>query len=368
MKNESHQMPDDPNAFDLGSDDSPQRQADARVVHGLLLMLDRSEAARVAARVDRATAAVRAAEFEPRLVGTRNYTLRERLAWIGGSIGMAAAIGLALLLFPSSTEATALAALDSMRSATRSGGRCYEVLIQPQRPPHGVPDQQRPMGASRDPLDRPDRGPLDGLRRVGELRLGAEGRWTLTMMPPRGRIVMGFDGHEYWAVEPGGTIRRFDSVRALGGRSLGILTTGIFDTPDAETEQGGASGTTPPDTIEYLTLTSVLDSLKRDYTVTFDSRSQTESAFDRPITVVQARRTSAADGRTPSAVRLVADASTLQVLSVRLIWSDKQPKGPAGTERPTSAPTGPKAVLIRHAQGTVCGETDDDWFRPERHQ
>jgi len=383
MTNDTHQTPDDPNGFDLGSHDSPQQQADARVVHGLLLMLDRSEAARIAARVDRATSAIRAAELAPQPARTRNHTFRERLAWIGGSLGMAAAIGLALLFFPSSTEATALAALDSIRSATRTGGRCYEVLVQPQRPPHGAEDQRRPQGASRGPLDRPDRGNLDGFRRVGELRLGAEGRWTLTMLKPRRdlgnppakgdrpplvKVVMGFDGREYWAVEPDGSIRRFDSVRALGGRSLGLVTTGILNAPDAEAEEDGASGATTPETIEFMSLSSLLESLERDYTVTFDSRAQTESAFDRPITVVQARRTRAVDGRTPMSVRLVADASTLQVLSVRLTWADERPKGVAGAERPAVSPAAPKSVLIRHAAGTGCGDTDADWFRPERHQ
>ncbi|MBM4009320.1 MAG: hypothetical protein FJ285_06980, partial [Planctomycetes bacterium] len=209
MNNDPHQTSDDPCALDLGADDSPQQQADARVVHGLLRILDEGESLRIAARVDRATAAVRAQEGGLRLVGTRPRTFRERLVWIGGSAGMAAAIVLGLLFFPSSTEATAIAALHSMRSAARTGGRCYEILIQPHRPPMVGADRARPEGADRarpegadraraevadrarpeggDGMraERPDRARTEGFRRVGELRLGAEGCWTLTMVKPR---------------------------------------------------------------------------------------------------------------------------------------------------------------------------------------
>jgi len=383
MNDDHHPTPPDHCALDLGDHDAPHQQADARVVHGLLRMLDEGEPTRVASRIDRATAAVRSLEGGIRLVGTtvgtrvgtRRRTVRETLAWIGGSAGMAAAIALALLLFPSSTEATALAALNSMRSAARTGGRCYDILV--------MPNRDAAIAAERGRGDAPERGRGDGLRRVGELRLGAEGRWTLTLVKPRGhpsdppppggrppleRVVMGFDGNQYWVVGPRGTIRRSDSQRALGRAFPGLVEAGILDSPMDETDGDRVSEPTSFETLGYLSLSSVLDSLQRGYTVSFDSRTDAENSLDRPITVVQARRTdSQADGA-PQSVRLVADSTTLEVISVRMTWGNDLPQGPNPANRPPLPGQSPRAVLIRQMPRGACEEADPQWFSPDFHR
>jgi len=398
MNNDPHQTPDDPCALDLGGDDSPRQQADARVVHGLLRLLDERETARVAARVDRATAAIRAGERGLRLVGTRPHTFRERLAWIGGSAGMAAAITLALLFFPSSTEATAVAALNSMRSAARAGGRCYEILIQPHRPPMVGADRGRSQGADRlrtegadrwrpeggDGMraERPDRARAEGLRRVGELQLGPEGCWTLTILKPRRdppdrppsgdrpileRVVMGFDGHEYWLVGPSGAVRHSDSQRTLGPAFPGLIEAGLLDPPNAQTDDRDSAIAASPETLEYLTLTSVLDSLDRGYTVSFDAKSDVENLYGRPITVVQARRVDPRSGPAPLSVRLVADAATLEVLSVRLTWDSEPQKSPTSDGRSPRGPQQPRTAVIRQMPKIACQEYDLSWFTADFH-
>lgn len=382
MNNDHPPAAPDPCALDLGQDDAPHQQADARVVHGLLRMLDEGESARVVARVDRATAAVRAQEGGLRLVGTHAHTLRGRLAWIGGSAGMAAAIVFALLFFPSSTEATAVAALNSMRSTARAGGRCYEILIQPNRPPMAGPERGHADGPERGREDRPDRARAEGFRRVGELQLGAEGRWTLTMSKPRReptdrapggarpaleRVVMGFDGTQYWLVGPRGSIRRSDSQVALGKGFPGAVVTGILDGPEPETESEQSAEPSSDAPLGYMTISSVLDSLQRGYKVSFDSRADADMALGRPITVVQARRMDSQGGIGPQSVRLVADSTTLEVISVRLTWGTHPPLAGPASARPTSEMLPPKAVLIRQLPLGACEPVGPQWFLPEFH-
>lgn len=382
MNNDHLPTPPDPCALDLGQDDAPHQQADARVVHGLLRMLDEGESARVVARVDRATAAVRAQEGGLRLVGTRAHRFRERLAWIGGSAGMAAAIVLALLFFPSSTEATAVAALNSMRSTARAGGRCYEILIQPHRPPSAGPERGRADGPERGRGDRPDRARAEGFRRIGELQLGAEGRWTLTMSklrresadrPPTGdrpvleRIVMGFDGTQYWLVGPRGSIRRSDSQITFGKGFPGAVEVGILDGPELDTEGEQIAMSGSGESLGYMTLSSVLDSLQRGYQVSFDSRTDADTSLGRPITVVQARRLDSRGGEGPQSVRLVADSTTLEVISVRLTWAIRPSDGAPASAQPAGGMLPPRAVLIRQLPIGACESIGPKWFLPEFH-
>ncbi len=310
----------DPFGRDVQVDSEPtvNNQADGMAVHGLLALLLPGEAKRVQQRVDRAIGAIRGSEkrLKQRAFST---TVRRRLAWVGGSIGIAAAIALAVLYVPSSSDSQAFAALESIRSSARQGGRTYSVRIELEPPvtSEGVPsDRPRPMK----------------LVRTGELVMGTGGRWTFTisgmpgMKPPsqtkqrdevasrsplRSKCVFGFDGKVYWAVEPSGEIKTAASLRELRPPM-------IFGALD---QSAGDSDAEP----EPLTLESMLDKLDRGYEIKFEQAAAADTTSQRPVTVVSAQRLS--DGRkklaafAPERVRIVADAQTFEVLTAEWEWS-----------------------------------------------
>ena len=322
----------DPFARDDGSDNSPHTQiesADGRAVHGLLALLLPGEAMRVQERVNCAIARIRS-ENKP-----FRTKLRRRLGWIGGSVGIAAAIAIALLYVPTDSSSQAFAALESIRSSARQSGQTYSVRIEMDPPSIDGPID----------VDRPQ--PMKHVR-AGELVLGSGGRWTFTILaplvptlriggqgdsagtdrrPPRAKGVFGFDGKTYWAVEPMGAIRNASSLREL--RPPMIF--GALDTGSAESDSE----------LEPLTLEAMLDKLDRGYTVTFEQANPADLKPNRPVTVVSAKRLPGDQRRIgamgPTSVRIVADASTFEVLTAQWDW-DATVGPPAGTPHPQSRP------------------------------
>lgn len=230
------------NSTDRASDQCDS--ADGMTVHGLLATLLPGEEARVQERVDRAMSSIR-------LENKRfQFNLRRRIAWIGGSVGIAAAIALAVLYVPSSSDSKAYAALESIRSSARQGGRTYSVRM-----------EMEPAAIDRATIEERLPGPLrpQMQTRTGELVLGSGGRWTLSifgMVPPRAILealdgrdrsdrrdvpdrrsprtkgVFGFDGTTYWAIEPTGTIRTAASLRELRTPMISIIESGWAQSDD----------------------------------------------------------------------------------------------------------------------------------------
>lgn len=312
--------------------DDRSKAADGMVVHGFLALLHPSEALRIQRRVDRAIATIRRENKRFRL------NINRRIAWISGSVGIAAAIVFAIFLVPSTSDSQAFAAFQSIRSSTRLGGRTYAVRMEIDP----VLDNRlsaRPDNAQGDTTaDRPRPQPQF---RMGELVMGSGGRWTLaifgaaqpqfqpqfqpqsqvqTQTPNavadnqdrrinRPKMIFGCNGTTYWAVGPTGELRTAASIRELRPPML----LGAFD---AAWEDDG-------DGIEPLTLDSMLEHLERGYDITFEQASVTAQTDQRPVTIVSARKQPRA-GRLigPKSVRIVADAQTFVVLKAQWEWTD----------------------------------------------
>ncbi len=294
--------------------------ADGMTVHGLLATLLPGEEARVQERVDRAISSIRLENKRFRL------DFRKRIAWIGGSVGIAAAIALAVLFVPTSSDSKAYAALESIRSSARQGGRTYSVRMEfePAAINSATIDERLPSA------QRPQRQ-----TRTGELVLGSGGRWTLSifgMMPsqttmealdrrdgsgrrdlptrrsPRTKGVFGFDGTTYWAIEPTGTIRTAASLRELRTPMILMIESGWAQSDDE---------------IEPLTLESMLDRLDRGYVITFEPSAINDATNSQPVTIVTAQRDSSFPKmRGPKSVKIVADAQNFNVLKAEWEWTE----------------------------------------------
>ena len=304
---------------------APARSADSLVVHGMLSMIAPDEPARLEARIGRAIAAVHAesartspiARIGPAAAGlgaahsfrNRHAAWRRRIALAGGGIGIAAVLGFAVLFTPSGQSQSgsqAYAALDSIRAATaRTEDRTFRVRIEHT----GVRDGARPGAATprrdamrdgpRDPRDRDASRMREGIRdalrerdgvREGELVLGSGGRYTLTWSgaaPDRGpgrglTLTTGFDGSEYWAVLPDGTVRTADHPAK-------IKLPPLFGTEPARDGDD--------DDAEQLTLDSILARLERGYDITFADRAPTAGVGSVPLIEVTASRRTGAGRR-----------------------------------------------------------------------
>lgn len=284
---------------------APARSADSLVVHGMLSMIAPDEPARLEARIGRAIAAVHAESARTSPIarighsapglGTaqsfrnRHAAWRRRIALAGGGIGLAAVLGFAVLFTPSGQSQSgsqAYAALDSIRAATaRTEDRTFRVRIEHTGPREGA----RPGAGAprRDAMRDGGREPREG-GREGELVLGSGGRYTLTwrgLAPDRGpgrilALTTGFDGREYWAVLPDGTVRTADHPAK-------IKLPPLFGTEPAR--QG------EDEDAEQLTLDSMLARLERGYEITFADRAPAAGEGGAPLIEVTAtRRASAA--------------------------------------------------------------------------
>ncbi|MEI6879521.1 MAG: hypothetical protein WCL33_10840, partial [Planctomycetota bacterium] len=297
------------NPTDLASDQSDS--ADGMTVHGLLATLLPGEDARVQERVGRAIATIRRENKRFQL------NFRRRLAWIGGSVSIAAALALAVLYVPSSSNSNAFAALQSIRSSSTQSERTYSVRMEIE-PAAFEPatKQDRAQPAQRPQMQT----------RTGELVLGTGGRWTLSifgMMPPRAILdalekrnaadpqdgadrrsprmkgVFGFDGTTYWAIDPTGTIRTAASLRELRTPMISMIESGWAQSDDE---------------IEPLTLESMLNRLDRGYVITFEPSATNIAADGRPVTIVTAQRDSSFPKmRGPKNVKIIADAQNYDV-------------------------------------------------------
>ncbi|MSR29134.1 MAG: hypothetical protein EXS03_06120 [Phycisphaerales bacterium] len=316
--------------------------ADSAVVHGLLALLLPGEAARVQRRVDRAIDTIR------RENGRFRLRVRQRVAWIGGSVGIAAAIVLAVFFVPSDSDSRAYAALESIRATAREGVRTYRITMELEN------------------------SPSKGVSRAGELVLGPGGRWMLAFQPPspppnesgdeskprtpRLRVNFGFNGTVYWLIDPHGEVRTAKSMRELNlPMFLGTL------------ESGGVIDQGESVELEPLTLESMLAKLDRGYTTSFEPSPMESQPGDRPTMTVSFTRKGTA-GRTPGPrhAMVVADAQTYEVLRAHLEWID------AGSQ--SGARMGPfaKRINLELLEGASRRPSSQlqqtsDWFEPEFH-
>jgi len=317
-KNPSEQDPFARGGEQLPSSGSQDDSADGMTVHGLLSLLQPGEAVRVQERVDRAISTIR--------LKNRRFKLhvRRRIAWISGSVGIAAAIVFALLFVPSQSDSQAFAALESIRSSARQGVRTYSVRMEME-----IPAMNRLRDAT------PIR--LQPQSRTGELVTGPGGRWVLTIFgvgplrplqdlldhldgvnrrPPHNKGAFGFDGTTYWVVEPSGMIRTATSMRELHPPM-------IWEALDTAT-----SSAQPDEEAEPLTLESMLDRLDRGYDVSFDHSAGTEKISGRPLTIVSAKRkTLGQRPHGPTSVQIVADAQSFEVIRAQWEWTDSHVDG-----------------------------------------
>ena len=306
------------NPTDLACDQSDS--ADGMTVHGLLATLLPGEEARVQERVGRAIATIRQENKRFQL------NFRRRLAWIGGSVSIAAALALAVLYVPSSSNSNAFAALQSIRSSSKQSERTYSVRMEIEPAAFdSATKQDRAQSAQRPQMQT----------RTGELVLGTGGRWTLSifgMMPPRAILdalekrnaadpqdgadrrsprmkgVFGFDGTTYWAIDPTGTIRTAASLRELRTPMISMIESGWAQSDDE---------------IEPLTLESMLDRLDRGYVITFEPSATNIAADGRPVTIVTAQRDSSFPKmRGPKNVKIIADAQNYDVLKAEWEWAE----------------------------------------------
>lgn len=328
---------DDPARPSHGSsgDLTPTEVADAMAVHGLLAIRQPNESARIEARIERAIATIR------RMNSARRHDWRKRLAWVGGSAGIAAAILIALFAVPEGSDSSAYAALESIRGSARQGGRSYRVRFEMDSP--GDPG---PALAPRE-TDRVIRKPMS----AAELSLGSEGRWTIVVAPsnlPRARGAFGFDGQRYWAVAFDGTIRSAPTTKEL--RVPPFI---------AVLENGSVDG---EEDIDLLTLDSMLAKLDKGYKVSFDSEGDRLDRQGRAVTVVTAERKGTRDVRAPQMVRIVADSSTFEVLKANWQWTELPPQ-PSGQG---VSPAKPRIKRI-FLELTDAPPHEDGWFTPDLH-
>ena len=383
---------------------APARSADSLVVHGMLSMIAPDEPARLEARIGRAIAAVHAesARTSPiARIGASgdglgpSYALRahrtswrRRIALAGGGIGIAAVLGFAVLFTPSGQSQSgsqAYAALDSIRAAAaRTEDRTFRVRIEHMGPREGArpgapaPRRDAMRDAGREPRDRDAHraresiregvreGPREGVRE-GELVLGSGGRYTLIWRgaaPDRGpgrglTLTTGFDGREYWAVLPDGTVRTADHPAK-------IKLPPLFGTEPAR--QG------EDDDAEQLTLDSMLARLERGYEVTFSDRAPAIGEGGVPMIEVTAIRRAGAGRRErdqmppagggrpggpphgpgPDTVQVLADASTFDVERLEARWT-----GGMGATR--------TMVIERLAAPDAPASRPESWFAPAAH-
>lgn len=340
--------PDDIDPF--ARDDSPatesnsDQDADGMAIHGILSLLQPGESDRIQARIDRAIATIRESTNSSRLIW------RERLAWVGGSVGIAAAIALAVLYVPAGSDSSAFAALESIRGSARQGGRNYSVRFEMDGMGAPKPDGIRPSLPARDHAK-------PSMRKV-ELALGSGGRWTLSMSgapagnqpdhkPVRQKLVFGFDGTSYWAVGPDGATR--DSA------SLKDLKVPPFM---AAIEGGDQEG---DEDLDLLTLDSILTRLDRDYTVSFDRDSVRAKQDGRSVTIVTAQRTGKRESRGPQTVRIVADSKTFEVLRANWEWAESASAAP---DRPAPSKPRMKRIFLELASTPAHG---NEWFGAAAH-
>ena len=280
--------------------------ADNCAVHGMLALLQPGEAERIESRVDRAIAAIR------RDNDVRRQFWRRRIAWVGSTVGIAAAIAFAVLYVPAGSDSSAYAALESIRGSARQGGRTYSVRLDMldsldrDVPPSGAP---RGGPAARIQNKPPFRG--------GELTLGEAGRWVFSVTMPgdagRTRALCGFDGVTYWAIGMDSSVRTANSIAEL--RVPFFLST-----------LGGEAQSAADDDLELLTLDSILSKLSRGYSLSFDQSAMRQENGRRRVTIVNAARIEPGDGkhavRGPSAVRIVADAKSFEVVRANWEWTE----------------------------------------------
>lgn len=362
---------DDPYACSGSTPDeppAPDHHADAMAVHGMLALLLPGEAQRIQERVDRAISEISAQNRGSRLRFAR------RVAWIGSSIGIAAVIVLAILFVPDSSDSRAFAALESMRSSAREGGRVYSIRIDGVAPSEiraatkDAPGKERPLQPERG--DRPVRQV-----RTGDLVVGPSGMWVILMNPqpatrgsqadaetrkPRGVCAFGFDGSSYWVVEPSGATRRGSSLKEL---RVPLAFAALGDGLDSADEDP-----------EVLTLGPMLDRLERGYTIKFDALTKDDQARDRPITAITARRKGAPTLMGfPAAVRVVADAQTFEVLKARWVWEWENPANADSSEgaRPQRLPVRIIEFTrkpIARGGAPFIGDPSPSWFTPDGYR
>ncbi|MSQ91120.1 MAG: hypothetical protein EXS01_06995 [Phycisphaerales bacterium] len=353
--------------------------ADGMAVHGILALLHPDERARIQARVDRAMWAVR------RMGDSRKLLWRRRIAWIGGSAGIAAAVLFAVLYVPADSDSSAYAALESIRGSAQIGGRTYAVRIEMdghQFSPRGAGSREKPNPDTDGPItQRPDgkprelpKQPLKG----GELAIGEGGRWAFTTMVPvnlrrpldesidgsdrrpgRSRGAFGFDGTDYWAVGPDGAIRKADSLRELRVPMFFSALDG--DTQSAPQPSSQTVGEDADDDLELLTLPSILAMLDRQYAVAIDLDGMRANSDGRKVTIVTAIRNGLGDPRGPQTVRIVADSTTFEVLRANWEWTE-----PASSPPHQASP--PKARLKRvNIELLDTPSRPSAWFEPSSH-
>ncbi len=312
---------------------TPTEIADAMAVHGLLALRQPQEAARIEARIERAIATIR------KMRNDSQHRWRTRLAWVGGSVGIAAAIGFALLYVPAGADSSAYAALESIRGSAIQGGRTYSVRFEME----GGPGGPGPASSQREP----DRKPFG----AAELSLGREGRWTIVVNspnPPRSRGAFGFDGSRYWAVGPDGSTRTAATTKELRVPPfISILGSGSADGEED---------------LDLLTLNSMLTKLDKGYKVSFDPEGDRLDRKGRAVTVVTAERKGTRDPRTPQMVRIVADSSTFEVVKANWQWTELPP--PASGQNPPPSRPRLKRIFLELTDAPPHG---DEWFNPAHH-
>lgn len=323
---------------------TPDDLADGMVVHGMLSLFQPGETARVQQRVDRAIATIR------RMNDSRRLFWRTRLAWVGGSVGIAAAIALAVFYVPADSDSSAYAALESIRGSTRQGGRSYAVRFEMDGT-GGPIAQAKQLENDKKPLIDNEKKP----HRMAELALGSGGRWTIVISPPnmpRIRGAFGFDGTTYWTVDPDGSIRTAQTVKELRVPIfISVLESGTSDGDED---------------LELFTLDSMLSKLDREYTISFDRTGDRTNRDGRLITVVTAERTGKRESRAPNTVRIIADSNTFEVLRASWQWTELPPANREQTA-PQASPEGKPRIKRIFLELIETPPHGDEWFTAQTH-
>lgn len=347
--------------------ESPAEVADAMTVHGLLSLLLPGEAQRIEARVERAAAAI--ADENKRFRGA----FARRIAWAGGSVGIAAAILLAILFVPDLGDATAFATLESMRSSAHEAGRTYALRIVGMTPLDDRTGAGPPKPSDNAHLAQRTERPSPATR-SGELVIGPRGMWTISIAgggigrkphpdaPQRAgkpKFIFGYDGSNYWAVDWDGAVRKSAELKALRvPMALSAMDDGLDD---------------PDDDPELLTLGSMLDRLDRGYEITFDATTRDDEIGGRPVTVISAKRKgflSRAPG--PNSVRVIADAQSFEVLRASWEWTNSGGFKPGDSSAEQARHPGIRKVTLTLQTPDpeapfAASLRPDSWFTPEGH-
>ncbi len=353
-------------------DDNPNRAADSIVVHAMLSLLAPGDAERTQQRVKAAMATIRAQARERERWQLGRWVRRASAA----AVLAAASLAIAIMVFQVEETSASDTLSRLMDKASGLSNRTYSVAIRHNGPEYGNEARALLVLGDNDRFVFSFSDPMPG----GPGNRGQRGQPGSSNQPgPPNRLLsnVGFDGLEYWAELPGQRC-----IRSADPGPLRLLLSSLSD--------GDGDGAA------VLTLESAMDRLGRGYDLSLTRLTDPRTGMSL-VNVVATRRPNATDqsgvrrprdggggdsqgGRdarakpedhrgpgsmrnggqhrrgmdfmdaeAPAVVRIVADASTFEVVSLTSDW------------------LAPNGELRRQVELNRAGTHaySDDWFTPE---